>query len=133
MNRVATDATTTAYHALGDKTTVAIPVPDRLSGHETATYAYEAAGQLTSVTGPPTSNSGGASNEVTDDVYDVAGELLTTTTGAGTVTAATTCTCYDLGRDPDRHGAGRRQHEFGRNVAIELTITNSAHWMFRRN
>ena len=71
------------------------PAPAGLSGYETTTYAYDPAGQLTSVTAPPTSNSGGAPDDVTDYTYDAAGELLTTTTGAGTATAATTSNCYD--------------------------------------
>ncbi len=96
---MATDATTTAYDALGDKTTVTTPAPAGLSGHETTTYAYDPAGQLTSVTAPPTSTSGGAADDVTDYTYDAAGELLTTTTGTGTATAATTSYCYDPNGD----------------------------------
>jgi RHS repeat-associated protein len=92
---LATDATTTAYDGLGSKTTVTSPAPAGLSGSETTTYAYDSAGRLTSVTAPPTSNTGGAANDVTDYTYDAAGELLTTTTGAGTATAATTSSCYD--------------------------------------
>ena len=94
-DRLASDATTTAYNALGQKTTVTTPAPAGLSGHETTTYSYDPAGLLTSVTAPPTSNSGGAADDVTDYTYDDAGELLTTTTGAGTATAATTSYCYD--------------------------------------
>ena len=47
------------------------------------------------MTAPPTSTSGEAPDDVTAYTYDAAGELLTTTTGAGTVTAATTSYCYD--------------------------------------
>ena len=94
-DRLATDATTTAYNALGNKTTVTTPAPSGLSGSETTTYAYDSAGNLTSVTAPPTSNSGGAADDVTDYTYDAADQLLTTTTGAGTATAAATSTCYD--------------------------------------
>lgn len=94
-DRLATDATTTAYDALGDKTTVTTPAPAGLSGYETTTYAYDPAGNLTSVTAPPTSNTGGAPDDVTDYTYDAADQLLTTTTGAGTGTAATTSNCYD--------------------------------------
>ena len=94
-DRLASDATTTAYNALGQKTTVTTPAPAGLSGHETTTYSYDPASLLTSVTAPPTSNSGGAADDVTDYTYDDAGELLTTTTGAGTATAATTSYCYD--------------------------------------
>ena len=88
-------ATTYAYDTLGDKTTVTTPAPAGLSGHETTTYAYDPAGQLTSVTAPPTATSGTPPNQVTTYTYDDAGELLTTTTGYGTATAATTSTCYD--------------------------------------
>ena len=94
-DRLATDATTTAYNALGNKTTVTSPAPSGLSGYETTTYGYDAGGRLTGVTAPPTSTSGGAANDVTDYTYDAANQLLTTKTGAGTATAATTSTCYD--------------------------------------
>jgi RHS repeat-associated protein len=94
-DRLATDATTYAYNALGEQTTVTTPAPAGLSGHETTTDAYDLAGRLTSVTAPPTSTSGGAPNDVTAYTYDAAGELLTTTTGYGTATAATTSSCYD--------------------------------------
>jgi RHS repeat-associated protein len=94
-DRLATDATTTAYNALGERTTVTTPAPAGLSGDETTTYGYDSAGNLMSIAAPPTSNSGGAPNDVTDYTYDAANELLTTTTGAGTASAATTSYCYD--------------------------------------
>jgi len=94
-DRLATDATTYAYNALGEKMTVTTPAPAGLSGSETTTYAYDLAGRLTSVTAPPTSTSGGAANDVTAYTYDDAGEPLTTTTGYGTATAATTSSCFD--------------------------------------
>ena len=75
------------------------PAPAGLSGYETTTYAYDPAGQLTSVTAPPTSTSGGAADDVTAYTYDAAGELLTTTTGSGTAAAATTSNCYDPNGD----------------------------------
>jgi len=98
-DRLASDATTIAYDAEGQKTTVTAPAPPGLSGHETTTYGYDPAGQLTSVTAPPTSNSGGAPDDVTVYTYDAAGELLTTTTGVFTATAATTSYCYDPNGD----------------------------------
>jgi RHS repeat-associated protein len=98
-DRLATDATTTAYDAQGNKTTVTTPAPSGLSGHETTTYAYDPAGQLTSVTAPPTSTSGGAASDLTVFTYDAAGELLSTTTGALTGAAATTSYCYDPNGD----------------------------------
>jgi RHS repeat-associated protein len=94
-DRLATDATTNAYDALGDKTTVTTPAPAGLTGYETTTNAYDADGWLTSTTAPPTSTTGGAASDVTTYTYDAAGELLTTTTGSGTATAATTSSCYD--------------------------------------
>ncbi len=94
-NRLATDATSTTYDALGEKTIVATPAPPGLTGYETTTYAYDPGGRLTSVMAPPTSISTGAAGDVTDYTYDAAGELLTTTVGAGTVSAATTSYCYD--------------------------------------
>jgi RHS repeat-associated protein len=93
--RLATDATTTAYNALGEKTTVTTPAPSGLSGHETTTYAYDVGGRLTSETAPPTSTAGGAPNDVTAYTYDHADELTTTTTGYGTSTASTSSSCYD--------------------------------------
>lgn len=94
-DRLAADATTTAYNALGEKVTVTSPAPAGLSGFETTTYAYDPAGLLTSVSAPPTSTSDDAPDNVTDYSYDADGQLLTTTTGAGTPTAATTSNCYD--------------------------------------
>ena len=94
-DRLATDATTYAYNALNDKTTVTTPAPSGLTGYETTTYAYDAAGNPTSVTAPPTSTSGGAPDQVTDYTYDADNELLTTTTASGTTAAATTLNCYD--------------------------------------
>ncbi|MGD0056228.1 MAG: hypothetical protein ABSC34_12430, partial [Acidimicrobiales bacterium] len=94
-DRLASDATTFAYNAIGEKTTVTTPAPAGLSGNETITYAYDPAGRLLSVTAPPTSTSGGASNDVTTYTYDALGELLTTTSGYGTASASTTSSCYD--------------------------------------
>ena len=50
---------------------------------------------------------------MTDYTYDAAGELLTTTTGAGTATAATTSNCYDPDGDKTATVARRRQHVLG--------------------
>jgi RHS repeat-associated protein len=94
-DRLATDATTYAYNALGEKTTVTSPAPPGLSGYETTTDAYNLDGWLTSVTAPPTSTTGGAPNDVTEYTYDDIGDLLTTTTGYDTATASTTSSCYD--------------------------------------
>ncbi|MGC2169273.1 MAG: DUF6531 domain-containing protein [Acidimicrobiales bacterium] len=94
-DRLATDATTYAYNALNEETTVTTPAPPGLSGHEATTYAYDLGGRLTSVTAPPTSTSEDAANDVTTYAYDDANELLTTTTGYDTDTASTTSSCYD--------------------------------------
>jgi len=94
-DRLATDATTTSYNALSEKTIITTAAPAGLSGHETTTYAYDLAGRVTTLTAPPSSNTGGAANNVTDYTYDNAGELLTTTAGAGTATASTSSNCYD--------------------------------------
>ncbi len=94
-NRLASDATSTTYNALGLKTVVTTPAPPGLTGYETTTNAYDLGGRLTSVTAPPTSTAVGAPSNATDYTYDAAGELLTTTTGAGTSSAATTSYCYD--------------------------------------
>jgi RHS repeat-associated protein len=94
-DRLATDATTATYNALNEPTVVTTPMPPGLSGYETTTNAYDLGGRLTSVTAPPTTTTGGAPNDVTDYSYDAANELLTTVTGAGTATAATTSSCYD--------------------------------------
>ena len=94
-NRLATDATSTTYDALGEKTVVSTPAPPGLSGFETTTYAYDSGGRLTSVTAPSTSTASGAPSDVTDYTYDAAGQLLTTTVGAGTTSASTTSNCYD--------------------------------------
>ena len=94
-DRLSTDATTTTYNALNEPTVVTSPAPAGLTGYETTTDAYDAGGRLTSVNAPPTSTTGGAPNDVTEYTYDTANELLTTTTGYGTATAATTSSCYD--------------------------------------
>ena len=48
-SRLASDATTYTYDALGDKTTITTPPPAGLTGYETTTNAYDPAGRLTSV------------------------------------------------------------------------------------
>ncbi|HEX4345399.1 MAG TPA: DUF6531 domain-containing protein [Solirubrobacteraceae bacterium] len=94
-DRLASDATTYAHDALGDKTVITSPAPTGLSGHETTTNAYDAAGRLSSTTAPPASNAGGAPSQVTAYTYDAAGRLLTRTSGSGTGAASTTSYCYD--------------------------------------
>ncbi len=51
-DRLATDATTYEYDALGDQTTITSPAPAGQTGSETTTNDYDPAGQLTSTTRP---------------------------------------------------------------------------------
>jgi RHS repeat-associated protein/uncharacterized repeat protein (TIGR02059 family) len=111
-NRLASDATTYSYDALGDRTTITTPAPAGQSGHETTTNAYDAGGRLTSVTAPPASNDAGAPNQVTAYSYDVADELLSVTKASGTSAASTTSYCYDPNEEkaatvaPDGNASG---------------------------
>jgi RHS repeat-associated protein len=94
--RLASDATTYAYDALGDQTTVTSPAPEGQSGHETTTNTYDVAGLLQSTVSPPASNSGGAPNQETAYTYDDAGEVLSVTKeGSDGSNAAMTSYCYD--------------------------------------
>lgn len=77
-DRLAADATTNTYDALGDKTTITTPAPAGQTGFETTTNTYDLAGQLKTVTAPPASNDSGAPSQVTSYTYDAAGELLST-------------------------------------------------------
>jgi len=94
-DRLATDATTYAYDNLGEKTTMTTPAPAGLTGYESTTYEYDVAGQLILEADPPTSTAGGAPDNATAYTYDAAGQVMTTTAGYGTSTAATTSDCYD--------------------------------------
>jgi YD repeat-containing protein len=49
-NRLASDATTDTFDALGDRTTITTPAPAGQSGHETTTNAYDAGARLVSTT-----------------------------------------------------------------------------------
>jgi RHS repeat-associated protein/uncharacterized repeat protein (TIGR02059 family) len=97
--RLASDATTDTYDALGDKTTITTPAPAGQSGHETTTNAYDLAGRLTSTTEPPASNGAGAPNQVTTYTYTNADELTSITKASGTSAASTTSYCHDPNRD----------------------------------
>ena len=77
-NRLAADATTYSYDALGDKTTITTPAPAGQSGSETTTNNYDLAGRLTTVTAPPASNDAGAPNQVTSYTYDADGRMFST-------------------------------------------------------
>ena len=94
-DRLANDASTYSYDALGDKTLVTMPAPAGQSGFETTAKTYDPGGRLTSVTAPPASNDANAANQVTTYSYDNADELTKVTTGSGTAAASTTSYCYD--------------------------------------
>ena len=98
-NRLASDATTYSYDALGNRTTITTPAPAGQSGHETTTNAYDAGGRLTSTTAPPTSNDASAPNQVTTYSYDDADQRTSVTNASGTSAASTTSYCYDPNGD----------------------------------
>ena len=95
-DRLASDATTYAYDALGDQTEITSPAPAGLSGSETTINVYDPAGQLLSTVSPAASNAGGATTQVTGYSYDNAGQLLTLTRQGydGSATSITSY-CYD--------------------------------------
>ena len=94
--RLAADATTYTYDALGDQTVVTTPAPAGTSdSYETTTNSYDAAGRLLKTAAPPASFDSGAPDQVTANTYDAAGELLTKTVASGTTDASTTSYCYD--------------------------------------
>jgi RHS repeat-associated protein len=109
-DRLAADATTTSYDALGDKTVVTTPAPAGQSGSETTTNTYDAAGQLKSTTAPPASNDANAPNQVTSYTYDADGELLNKDQHGSP--DAVTSYCYDPDGDktatvaPDGNSSG---------------------------
>jgi RHS repeat-associated protein len=90
--RLASDATTSTFNALGLATQQTTPAPAGQAGYETTTYAYDGDGHVLSTTAPPAT---GNTSDVTVDTYNSAGELATKTTGYGTSAAATTTYCYD--------------------------------------
>ena len=96
-NRLASDATTTTFDALGQKTAVTMPAPAGQTGSETTTYAYDGAGNLVTMTAPATTTGGPA--QVTTSTYNDADQLATQTTGSGTSAASTVAYCYDPNGD----------------------------------
>ena len=92
-DRLAADATTPTFDALGQKTAVTPPAPAGQTGSETTTYAYDGDDNLVTTTAPPTIN--GGPDQVTMDTYNDAGQLATQTTGSGTSAASTVAYCYD--------------------------------------
>ena len=103
---LASDATLTTFDALGERLTVTTPEPAGQSSAQTTTYAYDPAGNLTTITAPPASNSVGAPDQITTYSYDAANELIDTTTGSDTSSAATTSSCYDPDGDETASVAG---------------------------
>ena len=99
-DRLAADATTFQYDALGDQTEITSPAPAGLSGHETTTNSYDPAGRLLSTTTPPASNGGSAPSQETDYSYDAANELhKTTAKGSDDSAVSVTVYCYDPNGD----------------------------------
>jgi len=94
--RLASDATASTFNALGGQTQQTTPVPAGQTGYETTTYAYDADGQLLTITAPPAS---GSTQQVTSNTYNSAGELASQTTGSGTSAASTTTYCYNPNGD----------------------------------
>jgi RHS repeat-associated protein len=92
-NRLASDATTYTFDALGQKTQESTPAPAGQTGSEATTYSYDANGNLIRTTAPPTSS--GGPNQVTVDTFNSTGELASQTTGYGTSAASTVSYCYD--------------------------------------
>jgi RHS repeat-associated protein len=97
--RLAADATSTTFDALGDPVTTTTPAPAGQSGYETTTRTYDSAGRLTAVTAPPTSNTTGAPDQTTNYSYDADDRLTSKTVGALTTSASTTVYCYDPNGD----------------------------------
>jgi RHS repeat-associated protein len=98
-SRLAADATSTTYDALGNAVTTTTPAPAGQSGYETTTRTFDPAGRLTSLTAPPTSTTVGAPNQTTNYSYDNADQLTAETVGALTTSASTTVYCYDPNGD----------------------------------
>jgi RHS repeat-associated protein len=95
-HRVTAYATAYTYDALGDKTVVTTPAPAGLSGHETTTNTYDAAGRLTDTLAPPASTADGDPAQDTSYGYDDANELLTVTKqGSDDSAVSITSNCYD--------------------------------------
>jgi RHS repeat-associated protein len=98
--RLAADATVDIYNALDQKTQEISPAPaGQPAGYEITAYTYDANGNLIETDAPPTSNATGASQNITYNTYNSAGQLAIQTTGAGTSAASTVSYCYDLNGD----------------------------------
>ena len=91
---LASDATITAYDALGNQTVETTPPATGGSARAETTTVNDPDGNAIETVAPP-ATSGGASNQITVDTYDLAGQMLTETTGFGTSGGSTTSNCYD--------------------------------------
>src|SRR5262249_44674265 len=97
-DRLASDAATSTFNALGQKTQQTAPAPAGQPGFETTTYGYDGDGHLTSPTAPPATAGGPA--EVTVDTYNPAGLLASESTGvSGSTIGSTISYCYDPNGD----------------------------------
>jgi RHS repeat-associated protein len=96
-NRLASDATTATFNALGQRTQQTTPAPAGQSGYETDSYTYDGDGHLLKTTTPATAN--GGQSQVTVDTYTAAGQLATETAGYGTPSASTISYCHDPNGD----------------------------------
>lgn len=95
-DRLAADATTYSYDALGDETTVTSPAPAGQTGHETTINTYDAAGRLEMVESPPASNDTSAPEQLTFYTYDADGDVLSVEKHGSDATAdSITSYCYD--------------------------------------
>jgi RHS repeat-associated protein len=94
---LASDATLTAYNALGEKTEVSSPPPASQSTRSITTYTYDPAGNLIEELTPPTST--GAQPSESSFSYDAANQMTSETIGVGTASSSTTSFCYDPNGD----------------------------------
>jgi RHS repeat-associated protein len=108
--RLAADATSYTFNAVGQQTAETTPAPAGQSSPQTTTTTYNAAGLPATVTYPATGGSG-SPDTVTSYTYNADGQTVSETDGTGT-TAATTTYCYDPNGDqtavvpPDGNVAG---------------------------
>jgi RHS repeat-associated protein len=96
--RLADDATSYTYDALGDQPVILTPAPAGHSGWVTTTNSYDPAGQLLSTTSPPATNQRTPTppSPLVSYSYDAAGELLTVTKeGTDSSAVSITSYCYD--------------------------------------
>ena len=92
-NMLASDAMMFTFNALGQQTYQYTPAPAGQSGYETTSYAYDANGNVTQVTSPPTVN--GGPNQVTTSTYTDTGQVATQTSWSGSTPLSTVSYCYD--------------------------------------